>query len=145
LASERDRWRWSASARPVTDEKLHVTLHFIGAVARERLDDLVEGLAVEMRPFTLAFGRHALWRNGVAALEPVAADGLASLHASLADALRLLALPPEDRRLRPHVTLARDARGSTAPGAAEPFTWAIDRYALVEARPDARYEVLAVL
>jgi RNA 2',3'-cyclic 3'-phosphodiesterase len=145
LAGERDRWRWSDSARPVIDEKLHVTLHFIGPVVRERLDDVVTGLAVEMRPFTLAFGRHALWRNGVAALEPVAADGLAPLHASLADALRLLALPPEGRRFRPHVTLARDARGSIVPDAAEPFTWTIDRYALVESRPDGGYEVLAVL
>jgi RNA 2',3'-cyclic 3'-phosphodiesterase len=120
-------------------------LHFIGRVAQERLDDLVAGLAVEMRPFTLAFGRHALWRNGVAALEPDAADGMSSLHESLADALRRLALPTDDRRFRPHVTLARDARGSTVPDAAEPFTWTIDRYALVESRPDAGYEVLAVL
>jgi RNA 2',3'-cyclic 3'-phosphodiesterase len=120
-------------------------LHFIGPVARERLDDLVAGLAVEMRPFTLAFGRHALWRNGIAALEPGGADGMASLRESLTDALRRLALPTDDRRFRPHVTLARDARGSIVPDAAEPFTWTIDRYTLVESRSDGRYEVLAVL
>jgi len=62
----------------------------------------------------------------------------------LAEALGRLALPIEHRRFRPHVTLAWDAVGSIGPDVAASFLWTIDHYALVESRPDGRYEVLSI-
>ena len=45
LADCRDAWRWPPGARLVGDAKLHLTLHFIGALARSPLDDLQAALA----------------------------------------------------------------------------------------------------
>lgn len=147
LARHRDDWQWQdeGSRRPATvrSDKLHLTLHFIGNVARERLPELRAGLAVPGAAFTLAFGRPALWPRGIAVLEPLALPpALPALHGALADALHRLALPTEARPFRPHVTLARHARAARPPATVAPFDWPIDHYALVESRGDGGYEVL---
>jgi RNA 2',3'-cyclic 3'-phosphodiesterase len=135
---------WSDSARPVPTDKLHVTLHFIGPVVRERVPQVVAGLGVTFDPFDLRFGAHALWQNGVAALEPSeSSEPLATLHRALAARLRALDLPIEQRRHRPHVTMARDASGSSAPSAAS-FVLRVREYVLVESRPGGRYVPLAL-
>ncbi len=119
LVAERDRWTWSRTARPIPDANLHATLHFVGRVDRARLEEVAIGLVVPFAPFVLTLGTHALWRNGIAALEPASAgERLAALHRALGDALGALALPVETRAYRPHVTLARDADGSIAPSPA---------------------------
>jgi hypothetical protein len=45
LAAYRDAWRWPQAARPVADENLHATLHFIGGFVREHVTALVSSLA----------------------------------------------------------------------------------------------------
>src|SRR5207237_904412 len=40
LAAYRDAWRWPAGTKPVTDATLHLTLPFIGALARHGLPPL---------------------------------------------------------------------------------------------------------
>ena len=148
LAVERDRWRWPAdgTAAPVDPAGLHVTLHFIGAVASDRLTEVRDDLRVAFEPSVLRFGTHALWPNGIAALEPTAVPpAISALHASLARALEGSALPVERRRYRPHVTLARRAQRSTVPPDPIAFDWPVDRYALVESRPaGGGYVVLAM-
>jgi len=37
LVDVADRWQWNEQARRTRPERLHVTLHFIGNVATERL------------------------------------------------------------------------------------------------------------
>jgi RNA 2',3'-cyclic 3'-phosphodiesterase len=122
---------------------MHLTLHFVGEVPREQLDDIAIGFAVEVEPFELVLRHHALWSNGIAALEPtITPSGLISLHARLGDAATRLGLPVEQRRYRPHVTLAREAGGSTQPGEMTFLKWRADGYALVESTPDGAYQVL---
>jgi len=53
LAAWRDAWTWPRSAAPVGTAKLHMTLHFLGDVARDRLLDLQESLIVPIEPFVL--------------------------------------------------------------------------------------------
>lgn len=81
LAAWRDAWKWPRSASPVRSEKLHITLHFIGEVAVERLPELVDALRVPFAPFLLTLSRPALWPHGIAVLEPESIpDSLAALH-----------------------------------------------------------------
>jgi RNA 2',3'-cyclic 3'-phosphodiesterase len=133
LAAWRDGWRWPRSATPVHTEKLHMTLHFIGDVERERLPELSEALRVPFDRFALAFGRAVLWPHGVAVLEPDAVpDALTYLHAELAAVLKRLALPVDARPFRPHVTLARRSAGASPSLDGPTIAWAIDRYLLME-------------
>jgi 2'-5' RNA ligase len=63
LQARRDAWHWSPAARPVQSERLHLTLHFIGAVARSRLPEITVGLRLptEARSFRphVTLARHA--------------------------------------------------------------------------------------
>lgn len=130
------QWRWPQAARLTPPERLHITLHFIGDVAAERVDELAAALDVGFEPFDLHLTRPELWKGGIAVL---CADGvppaLQALHLRLAARLRELALPVEDRPPRVHATLARKAQGAAVPpGAAIP--WPAHRgYALVRTLP----------
>jgi 2'-5' RNA ligase len=143
LRARRDAWTWPRGASPVHTDKLHVTLHFLGDLPRERLSALLDGFQVPFSPFDLRIAHPALWHNGIAVLEPPAA--LLDLHARLAQALLGLGLQPEARQYRPHVTMARRASGAGMPAAAPadavPIDWQVDRYALVESRAGS-YTVL---
>lgn len=135
LALCRDRWVFPADAAPVATEHLHLTLHFIGNVARSRVAELANGLQLPFEPFDLCFGSTALWAHGIAVLEPDALPpALLALHAALADRLQALSFPLEDRAFRPHITMARRAQRSTPP-ACPPAMWPVRDYALVESRP----------
>lgn len=137
LAAWRERCRWPPGAARVADERLHLTLHFIGAVGAERLDELAAGLRVPTTPFDLVLDRCVAWPRGLVVLEASKPpDALALLHAALGDALRRLRLPVEARRFRPHVTLARDAPG-TALAESAPIVWRAGAYALVRSHGGA--------
>ncbi len=143
LVSARDRWTWSPSARPTPTANLHVTLVFLGVVAAARVPELIYALPVLFEPFDLRLDRHALWGNGIAALEPaVACAPLTALQAALAERTAALGYTPEARRYRPHVTLARDARGSNHSEDDEAVVWPIAEYALIESR-GGRYTTVA--
>ena len=143
LVRARDRWTWSRTTRPTPTANLHVTLVFLGAVTTERVPEIVEALPVFFEPFELRLGRAALWGNGIAALEPAGdCAPLTALQAAIGERTAALGFAPEARRYRPHVTLARDARGSVAPDADEGLTWPVDGYALIQSR-GGRYTTVA--
>jgi 2'-5' RNA ligase len=136
LARWRDAWTWPRGASPVRDDKLHMTLHFLGNLPSERVPELVAGFEVPLDPFQLELGVAKLWPHGIAVLEPhEEPEELLALHARLAGALVGLGLQPEERKFRPHVTLARRAAGSIVPASGPPISWDIQAYALVESRP----------
>ena len=136
IAGWRGAWWWPPAARLVQDERLHLTLHFIGAVRRERLPELQRGLAVAFEPFEIVGGPPEVWRHGIAVQRPDEAPlALLQLHAALGAALRGLELPVEARPFAPHVTLARHAPGAVAPAAGAPWRWAAHGYRLVESLP----------
>lgn len=147
LLACRDAWHWGRDAGRVPPRHLHLTLHFLGEVPRRRVAELMQGLAVPVTPFELVLGPLAVWPNGVVVWEPVARPAeLTRLHDELGQALVRLDVPLEERGYRPHVTLARRARGAIAPVSAAPLAWPVDGYALVESCPGVprRYEVLRI-
>ena len=142
LAAWRDAWRWPRSATPVRTGRLHLTLHFIGEVERERVQELADALRTPFDGFEMRFGRAVLWPHGIAVLEPDAAPAaLLELHAALAGVLRRLSLPVDERPYLPHVTLARRAGTAVAPIQGPAIAWTIDRFALMESTlgPDGGY------
>ena len=143
LRAWRDAWTWPRGATPVHTDKLHVTLHFLGGVAGERLPELLDGFSLPFAPFELRFGSAALWHNGIAVLAPhEVPQGLLALHEGLAARLPGLGLQPEARAYRPHVTMARRAGGAGVPQEGPEIAWQVDRYALVESQPSGTYTVL---
>ena len=145
LLAWRDGWRWPRGAAPVPAGRLHLTLHFIGSVPRARLPELADGLRLPFRPFDLQLGHPALWKYGIAVLEPDTVPApLLALQTALGAALQGLGLAPEERPYRPHVTLARRADGAVAPPDGRPIRWRVPSYALMESRlgADEGYTVI---
>ncbi len=133
LLQRQRQWSWSPAAAAIAGERLHLTLHFLGSLPRQRLAELSSGLQVAFEPFELVLDRAEIWPHGLVVLRagsPAAA--LQDLHGSLGDALRSLGLIPERRRFRPHVTLARRAAGSIPPLAGAELRWQVNSYTLVE-------------
>jgi 2'-5' RNA ligase len=136
LREWRDLWDWPRGAAPVNTDKLHLTLHFLGNQPSDSLPGLLDGLAVPFSPFRLQLGVAELWHNGIAVLSPVSPpQALLDLYAALSAALPGVGLQPEARGYRPHVTMARRARGAEVPQSGPAIDWQIDHYALVESRP----------
>jgi 2'-5' RNA ligase len=110
-------------ARWQSDDQLHLTLRFIGEVARPQAEDIAACLATIDHPqpgIALAgagaFDRkgrvHTLWAG-------IAADaGLALLQRRIERALARAGFAPEQRAYKPHITMARLGR---ATGPVEPF------------------------
>jgi 2'-5' RNA ligase len=118
--------------RVVGAEQVHLTLAFLG---HRPLDDigplcaLVEDFSGVEAP-VLSTGA-ALWLSPrkphvltVAVNDET--DALAALQASVWDGLEELGLAREERRFRPHLTVARVRHGWTPPGGALPPTPALD-------------------
>jgi 2'-5' RNA ligase len=145
LAAHADTWHWPAAAARYAATDWHVTLHFIGPVPRQRIDELRVALAVPATSFELRFGEPGLWPHGLAVLLPLAVPaGLQQLHAQLGRVLRRLGLRTDERSFRPHFTLARHAAQARAPAAWPVFGWQVQGYALMESTGVAgqRYRVL---
>ena len=115
--------------RWVPPSNLHITLQFIGDAV---VDDVVHDLGrVEMPRSTVELGP-AVERLGPRQLV-LPASGADALAAAVRAATIGLG-PPDGRRFRGHLTVARTKRGarSTAFGAPFEATWTIDEVALVE-------------
>jgi 2'-5' RNA ligase len=141
----RDAWRWDAGARPEPDERLHLTLHFLGAVPQRKLPDLLQGLQVRSDRFSMALDSPVRWPSGVAVLQPSAMPAaLLQLHADLGNRLELLGIQVDSRPFRPHVTLARKVAVSTLPPSdACRVHWSASGFALVQSMGGKRgYVVL---
>lgn len=145
LALHRDQWSWPAQAVLYAPQDWHLTLHFIGAVPRPRLDELRAALAVPLTPFELRLERPELWPHGLAVLCPEAVPAaLRQLYAELGQALRGLGLRTDARPYRPHLTLARHAAPARPPPARPLPDWRVQSYALMVSTGHAaqRYQVL---
>ena len=143
VCAQAERWRWTPGARRVPRSKLHLTLHFLGGVPRDRIPELVHGLGVPFAPFILQLDRAEVWSNQVAVLQPrKVPTALTALHERLQLALGQLQQPTAREALMPHVTLARKAKGTQPPILARTIDWRVDGYVLIESMPSAGYKVL---
>jgi 2'-5' RNA ligase len=138
-------WEWPAHAAPVQADRLHLTLHFLGDVPAQRLPQITAGLRGPFEPFALRLGHGEIWPNSVAVLEPAdTPPELQRLHAALRDPVIALGLAVDARPFRPHVTLARRARGAKLPAQQARLRWRVDDgYVLVCSLPGgAGYQVV---
>ncbi len=145
LAAHGSTWHWNADAARYAPADWHLTLHFIGPVARQRMDELRAGLAVPMAPFDLRFGQPELWPHGLSVLLPEGVpESLQQLHARLGQALQRLGLRADARSYRPHITLARRAARALMPAERPVLDWHVGGYALMESTGEVghRYRVL---
>lgn len=146
LQAHQQAWRWPARAGLVRRERLHVTLHFLGDVARERIPALQQALrGVKACAFELPFGEARRWHGGLAVVEMVPVPALMALHLAVGEALAPLGHVPERRPFRPHLTLARRAEGAVPPPGPLAIPWTVRGLVLVESElaPPARYAVRA--
>lgn len=128
-------WRWPPGAALTPPERLHVTLHFIGDVDRDRVSELAAALrAVRVEPVSCRFDTAELWPGGVAVLcaSRVPASLTRMQVAVRATIERVQGLAGERRRFQPHVTLARKASPMAAQDLPFAVQWTADRFALVE-------------
>jgi 2'-5' RNA ligase len=146
------------AVRFLPDEALHLTLCFLGYVAREALADFVRLLGASAcgSPLSARFTHLDAFsspkRAHVVVAELDDADGrLRALAETVARGAEELGVPRERRAFRPHVTLARlkrpsDVRDWLAHAEIEPTAAPFDEIRLYESllRPaGARYSLLA--
>jgi 2'-5' RNA ligase len=140
------QWQWPQKASVVPPERLHLTLHFLGEVAQQRLADLKYVLQpIRAQEFALNFTRSEMWQQGVAVLRPVQAPTqLRGLHGRIGLALASIGMKAEERAWRAHVTLARRAAGAVAPPEPPDVHWvAREGFVLVQVLTGGRgYEVI---
>jgi len=143
LAATSDAWQWPPRARRIDAAKLHLTLHFIGAFPRERVDGLAAALAtLEPAPTALRASRGEVWRGGIAVLLFGAEPKVAALHAAIGGVVAGFGVALDPRPFSPHVTLARGARGAAPPLPPPELDWQASGFALVESAPGGDYRVL---
>ena len=135
-------------ARRVPEYNLHLTLHFIGNVARDIADCMRQAArSVGGEGFELFIDDIGHFRRArVGWLGPAEIPAaLRQLHADLGHELTLCGYVPEAREFSPHITVARKLSQPLADGGFEPLYWKVDNFALVESRScdsGVRYEVL---
>jgi 2'-5' RNA ligase len=129
----------SGALRPMKEENLHITLHFLGNTEMERVDELrmiLRRVAGSRRRSSLSletndagfFPSKRKPRVLQVAIKPT--DALTELHEALGNALRETGFPVEVRRYRPHITLAKIGRRTSSSDVE-----AIRRHVEVEAPP----------
>ncbi len=121
--------------RRTRPEAMHLTLVFVGAVARERLPELQAAAGeIGSPPFEIVFDRARCWRhNRIAFLtagEPP--QKLAALVSALQEALERSAIAYDRRPFVPHVTLLRDADCRRDDPPIRPIRWRVTEFVLVE-------------
>jgi 2'-5' RNA ligase len=144
IVDHQARWYWG-SGLPTRPARLHLTLHFLGAIDATREQALRDTLAGEdVAPFDLVLRMPECWSGGIAVLRPNEHAALTDLHMRLARRLSHVGIAPLREDFTPHVTLARSAWNAAPPEAAPPVTWTVRDFALVWSQPGppARYEVL---
>lgn len=107
----------------------HVTLCFLGAVDESLLAPLqAQAALIEASAFALHLARVAYWREArvVAAMADAPAAAALRLAEELRTRARALGLSPDEKPLRPHVTLMRVAARQALSASAVPRALAVD-------------------
>jgi RNA 2',3'-cyclic 3'-phosphodiesterase len=124
-----------AQGKPVERAKIHLTLVFLGEVARERQEAIaqVARSSARRKRFTLVLDRVGSFRRSRVAWAGASVEppGLMDLQSRLEGGLRAAGFTPEERPYRPHVTLARKVAQALPMAAIEPVHIACEAIALV--------------
>jgi 2'-5' RNA ligase len=112
---------FAPEARWVRPESTHVTLKFIGEKPAEALDQIQRALSsIQAASIEVAVRGCGFFPSPKAArvfwVGIAASPALSSLAAAVDEATAALGIPREEHRFTPHLTLARGASRSGAPG-----------------------------
>jgi 2'-5' RNA ligase len=123
--------------KPVAQDKIHLTLAFLGDLEEERLDRArraADGLRHEA--FDLVLDEWGSFRGARVAWAGCtrAPEALVRLQAYLAGRVREAGFELEERAFSPHVTLARKIVRAIARRKAEPVGWRAREVALVRSQ-----------
>jgi 2'-5' RNA ligase len=148
LASWAQTAAQECGGRAMRTENLHLTLVFIGNVARERLSllhEIVSSLAMPELGF--AVDRIGCWRHNhiVWAAPTVVPQALPRFVAGMEMGLRNVGFALDERPYVPHVTLVRNARRGPKAESIGPVRWNAERFVLVESvsgENGVRYDVI---
>jgi 2'-5' RNA ligase len=134
--------------RAVPAHNIHLTLVFLGDLARDRRAALEScASTVRGRRFNLTVDRLEYWRHNriLWAGSSACPDALQALVASLQDAVARAEFRIDRRPYVPHVTLLRNARRAPAADGCPGVAWPVNGFALVESAPRERGRVYQVL
>ena len=142
------RFKSECGGRALPARNIHLTLVFLGEVARERLPRL-EALAaaVTVPRFEIRVDHVGYWRHNRvvwAGVERGAAEP-GALAAGLEQALAGDDFGFDQRAHVPHVTLLRNARRAPAAASMRPVAWHVTGHALVESVPIEHARLYRVL
>ena len=138
-----------SGGRAVPPGNLHLTLEFLGAVQRTRLESLRSLGTALARPATPLVLDELRWWRAVGALVAVASvppPGLLAVQAELRERLVGEGFAIDARPFRPHVTLARRVTAAPPLSPAPAVAWPVAELALIEtlqAPGGSRYVALA--
>ena len=142
------RLKSECGGRALPARNIHLTLVFLGEVAREHLPRLETlAAAVTVPRFELRVDHVGYWRHNRvvwAGVERGAAE-LGALAAGLEQALVGDGFRFDKRAYAPHVTLLRNARRAPAVVSMRPVAWLVTGHALVESVPFERARLYRVL
>ena len=137
------------AGRAIVQENIHLTLFFVGAFERARVESLERAAAsVRAGLFSLVLDRLGYWRHNhiVWAGARECPAELAKLASALSAALAQVGVQGEDRPYVPHVTLLRNAERRPPPTTIQPCMWRVSDFVLMESVPvsgGVRYQALA--
>jgi len=134
--------------RAIPAHNIHLTLAFLGDVARGRMSRLEEiAAAISGQRFELNVSRVEYWRHNRIVWAGVThcPGELQALAAGLERALSTEGFRFDRRPYVPHITLLRDAHRAPATAAIPAVSWRVHDFALVESVPRERGRVYEVL
>jgi len=134
--------------RAIPAHNIHLTLAFLGDVARGRMARLEEiAAAISGRRFELNVTFVEYWRHNRIVWAGVenCPEALQALAAGFEQALTPEGFRFERRPYVPHITLLRDARRAPVTATMSAVPWRIHDFALVESVPRERGRVYEVL
>jgi 2'-5' RNA ligase len=129
-------------SRAIPVVNLHATLIFLGPQTEELLPDIQSAASsITGQSFTLVSQQIQVWRKSrVMCLCPdQVPDELKALHYQLQQALNNAGIKTEDRKYRPHVTLARKVNHPAGPDRlTAPHLWPVKGFSLIESVSSAK-------
>jgi RNA 2',3'-cyclic 3'-phosphodiesterase len=140
---------YASLGRAIPARNLHVTVVFLGAVAAERHESVLQAAKLTLAvKFSMHLERIEFWRRSslVCMTAPTAPPELLTIVTGLRAGLQERGFELREHDVfRPHVTLVRDvARGLVAAEVA-PIEWPVESFALVESKVGQRGSQYTVL
>jgi RNA 2',3'-cyclic 3'-phosphodiesterase len=121
--------------RPVKQDNLHMTVHFLGNIDVERIDCYIQqAKSVSLRPFELQLDTAGYFKKPKVlwlGCEEIPSR-LIQFHTDLAMAIKNCGYISEARKYHPHITMARKIKEPLANQSIATIKWSVEEFVLVK-------------